>query len=122
MNHPHISVLIQRILHYARANHIRQQSPLNRRLGVDSMYFPLNCIITVAALHQSHFIRITTLILSKAHDTKSAALQKVGELLRLGIEPSLRKLMMLPQTSSLLPAIIFYKQVAILQSSSTATY
>nr|DAZ44358.1 MAG TPA: hypothetical protein [Caudoviricetes sp.] len=32
---------------------------------------------------------------------------KPTELLRLGIEPSLREFMRLPQTSSLLPAIIF---------------
>ena len=60
-------------------NHIRQQSPLNRRSGVDFMCFPINCITTVAALQydNNHFIRVTTLILGLiSSDPKPTSLPK----------------------------------------------
>lgn len=45
-------------------NHIRQQSPLNRRSGINPVCFPLNCISTVAVLVHSknRFIHVTMLI------------------------------------------------------------
>lgn len=63
-DYPHISVLLQCLFQDTYFNHIRQQSPLNRRLSINPMCFLLYCITTVAVLlhNKNHFIRVTTLI------------------------------------------------------------
>lgn len=44
-SYPHFCVTTVPISRHPPINHIRQQLSLNRRLGVDFMCFPLNCIL-----------------------------------------------------------------------------